>query len=63
MHRIREMAAIDQENVEQTVVIVIKERYAAAHCFDQIFLRRGGIHVLEIEAAGMFYVEEGLGQG
>ena len=57
------MAAIDQENVEQAVVIVIKQRYAAAHRFDQVFLRRGGIHMLEIEAAGMFYVKESLRHG
>ena len=57
------MAAIYQENIEQAVVIVIEERYAAAHRFDQVFLRRGRIYVFEVETFRMLYVEEGLGHG
>ncbi len=61
VHRVGELPAIDQENVEQPVVVVVEERHAAAHRFDQIFLRRGRIHVAEIQAARMPHVKKRLG--
>ena len=56
-----EIAAIHQENIEEAVVVVIKQGDAATHGFDQIFLGRGGIAVLENRGRGEFDVEHRSG--
>ena len=43
LHRTRHTPAIYQENVEQTVVVVIEQGDAAGHGFNEVFLRRGRI--------------------
>src|SRR5206468_3409807 len=49
-HRVVETPAVDEENVEQPVVVVIEEGHSATHGFDQVLLRGRGIAVDEIQA-------------
>jgi hypothetical protein len=56
-HGICQLPAIHQKNIEQSVVVVVEERNTAAHGFDQVLLRRGGIDVVEIQAARMLHVK------
>ena len=49
-YRVVETPAVDEENVEQPVVVVIEEGHSATHGFDQVLLRGGGIAVDEIQA-------------
>ena len=39
--RVVELAAIHEEDIEKPVVVVVKQRHAAAHRLDQILLLRG----------------------
>ena len=39
-HRIRELRAVREEDVEPAVVVVVEQRDAAPHRFDQVFVRR-----------------------
>ena len=40
-HGIVDLRAVGEENIEAAVVVVIEQSYAAAHGFDQIFVRCG----------------------
>ncbi len=41
MHWVGEAAAVDEEDVEQAVVVVVEQRYSAAHGLNQVLLRGG----------------------
>jgi hypothetical protein len=53
----RQASAIDQENVEQTVIVVVKQRDAAGHGFDEVFVRSGRVLKGEIQATREFHVK------
>ena len=57
---ILEPSAIDQEDVEQAVVVVVEQGDAAAHGFDQVLLRGGRIAMLKIQAGGLTSSRGGL---
>ena len=44
------MPAIDEEDIEQAVIVVIEQRHPAAHCLNQVLLRRGGVPMLKADA-------------
>src|SRR5271170_2987589 len=49
--RVGYATTVDQEDVEQTIVVVIEEGYAAGHGLDEIFLRGRRIQEGEIQTA------------
>ena len=46
-HRVVDLRAVGEEDVEASVVVVVQQRYATAHRLDQVLVRRGGIPVRE----------------
>ena len=48
-----QLPAVNQEDVEKAVVVVVEQGHAAAHGFDQVFLRRRGIAMREIDPGGV----------
>ena len=48
-----QLSAVHQENIQKAVVVVVEQGDAAAHGFDQVFLRRGGIAMREIDPGGV----------
>src|SRR5581483_9628404 len=50
-HRIGELGAVGEEDIQPAVVVVIEGGHAAAHGFDQVFVRSGGILLDEIDMA------------
>ena len=61
--RIIEAAAVDKENVEQSVVVVVEQGHPAAHRLDQVLLRSGRIAVDKIQPGGTFAQEDHEGCG
>jgi len=51
-HGVVNVCAIDEEDVEPAVVVVVQQRNAATHRLYQIFVRGGRIFVLEIDTSG-----------
>jgi hypothetical protein len=49
MHGACDSATVYQEDVKQSIVVVIQQRYPAWHGLDQVFLRRWRISQSEIE--------------
>src|SRR5690348_10543331 len=60
--RILERGAVNDENVEATVVIVVKEGNARAHGFGQIVLGRMGREVIEADSGLGGDVHESTGK-
>src|SRR5262249_32056068 len=50
-NRVVESAAVYKKNVDQPIVVVIQQGHSAAHRFNQVLLRRGGVVVNEVEAS------------
>ena len=48
--RIAERGAVDEEQVETAVAVVIEHRHAARHGLDQVLLRGGAAVALEFDA-------------
>src|SRR6266849_4581767 len=57
LHRAGHTPAIYQENVEQTVVVVIEQGDAAGHGFNEVFLRRGRILEREVQTPGKSHIK------
>jgi hypothetical protein len=49
MHGACDSATVHQENVEQSIMVVVQQRYPAWHGLNQVFLRRWRISQSEIE--------------
>src|SRR6516165_3176290 len=54
-HRVRDSAAVNQENIQQAVVVVVEQSDSTRHGFNEVFLRRG--RVLECEINSMPHVD------
>ena len=52
-YRIVQLPAVNQEDVEKAVVVVVQQGHSATHGFDQVFLRRRGIAMREIDPCGV----------
>jgi len=61
LHRTGHAPAIDEENVKQTIVVVVKQGHAAGHGFDEVFLRRGRILKGEIQTEWKFPIKNWRG--
>ena len=49
-HRIVDLSAVGEEDVQPSVVVVIEQRDAAAHGLHQVLIRGGGVFVLEVDS-------------
>src|SRR4029453_8163920 len=47
-----EPAAVHKKDVDQPIVVVIQQGHSAAHRFNQVLLRRGGVAVNKVETGG-----------
>jgi hypothetical protein len=61
MERFRDAAAVDQENIEQAIIVVVEQRDAARHRLDQEFSGGGRILKNEINAPEGLYFEKRRG--
>src|SRR5882762_3417993 len=57
-HGIVDLCAIDKEDVEPSIVVVIQQCYAASHGLDQVLVRGRGVFVFEIDSRGLGDVRE-----
>src|SRR4029077_14389076 len=48
-HGVIDLCAIDKENVQPSIVVVIQERDASAHGLDQVLVRSGRVFVFEVD--------------
>ena len=55
-HRAGYAAAVDQKDVEQAIVVVVEEGYAAGHGLYEVLLRGRRIQKDEIQTAGKLYI-------
>ena len=55
----RDVTAVDEENIEQAVVVVVEERNSPGHGFDQIFLRSRRVLQSEVNPVRQFLLEHG----
>src|SRR5258708_4527464 len=57
-HGIVDLRAVREEDIEPSVVVIIKERYPSSHRFQQVFVGSYRAFVLEIDSAGLGDVGE-----
>ena len=57
LDRIFEGAAVDEEDIEQPVIVVVEERHSAAHGFDEVLLRGRRIAMNKGQPLGNLRIE------
>ena len=57
-HRVVDLRAVREEDVQPAVVVVVEQGHAAAHGLHQVLVRRGGVLVREVDAGRLGDVGE-----
>ena len=58
IHRELVASALHQKNIQPAVLVVIEKRAPAAHCLDQILVRRCAVDVLPVDSEAFRHVRE-----
>ena len=61
LHGTCQMAAVDQKDVEQAVVIVVEQGHTPGHGLDEVFFGSGRILQCEVQPAGEFQIKNRSG--
>ena len=67
-HRIVDLRAVGEEDVQPPIVVIVQEGHASSHSFHQVFVGSCGVFVLEIDVRGPsdigeLHVRTGCGRG
>src|SRR5580692_2927829 len=62
-HDVADVPAVHEENVQQSVVVVIKERYSSRHGFNKVLPGSRRVTENKINTLQGFHLEHGVGSG